>query len=278
MTKFIAIVLFIIGLVLAGLAYSCYSDYEWASSNVRFYRTNPDVVRKYDIPTGVSREQYIAKELMRADRNRNLAMLSGAGSFLLCIGGAALFVRSRRKDTFIASPEGGLNEDPILRLEAMNRWASLALEHPVEVQFTRIETIMVAFIMVFFIGMDLLGIVSYGFTSTTALILILSVSFSFMLYYIVNGALKKSVSLFDRSGVRRRDNRRFNWSEFKGVDYLMGITRSGEEYLWRIVLVFDSGEALIIPLRIKNLEDIYDIVETIPGTHQKCLGKKKIIV
>lgn len=54
--------------------------------------------------------------------------------------------------------------------------------------------------------------------------------------------------LFEASGVTRGDGRRFSWSEFNGVDYLVAVRPpSGEEYLWRIELAFTGGEAWIIP-------------------------------
>src|SRR5215218_8061162 len=146
MRKFVAAVLLLIGLVLVGLAYSYYSEYEMGSHVAQFYRTHPE-----EIPTGGSREQQIAEEQAGADRDLSMAMLSGAGALLLCLGGAALFMLGGRKDTFSVSPSGGLDEDPVRHSEEMNLWASVALARPVEVHYRRRYGLMFAFIMFFFI-------------------------------------------------------------------------------------------------------------------------------
>lgn len=270
MRKFFATILFIIGLVFSRLAYSCYSEYRYASNTARFYDANPGESPPVFLGVRQSREEYIAESLMRAGENRNLALLSGAGSLLLCIGGAALFFLGGRKDTFIASPKGGLNENPMQRPEAMNRWAGVALARPVEVHFKKTYAVLFVLVIVFFIGISLIGIAVNGFTSTSVLILILNALFSSFFYYIQSRARKKLASVFDCSGVTCRANRRFNWSEFKSVDYRMAIKpRSGREYLWRIELVFNSGEAWIIPRRVKNWNEIESFVATLPGTHRK---------
>src|SRR5688500_15007221 len=120
--RFIAAVLLIAGLVLAGLAYSSYTEYATASNLARYYRARPD-----ETPKGVTREQYVADRLTAAERNRKLATLSAAGSLLLCVAGAALLILGGRKGALSAPAAGGLNEDPARRAEEMNRWAGVAL-------------------------------------------------------------------------------------------------------------------------------------------------------
>ncbi len=265
MRKFIAAVLFITGLVLAGLAYSYYSEYAAASNVARFYRTHPA-----EVPTGESQEQYIADALMVADRNHNLVMLSGAGSLLLCVGGAALFIRGRGRGASVAKPDGGLNEDPAQRLEAVNRWASVALARPVEVHYRRLHGVLFAFVMVFFIGVSALVVVANGFTSVSILMLVLNGILLFVLYHVLSRARRRAARLFDLSGVTRGDKRRFDWSEFKSVDYLMAIKpRSGREYLWRVEIAFTGGEAWIIPRRVENLDEINNLLASLPVAHQK---------
>ena len=262
MRKFITVILLIIGLALAGLAYSFYSDYKIASNVARFYQTYPD-----EVPKGESREQNVADALMVADRNRNLAMLSGAASLLLWVGGAALFTLGRRKDTDSASQ---LIEDPAQRSEEMNRWASAALALPVKVHYRRRYGVLYACIVLFFICISALVIVANGFTSTSILLLILNGILLIILYYLQSRAQRRAAHFFDLFGVTRGDNRRFSWSEFKNVDYLMAIKpRSGEEYLWRVELAFNSGAVWIIPQRVETLEEINNLVASLPGVHQK---------
>ena len=265
MRKFITVVLLIIGLALAGLAYSYYSDYKIASNVARFYQTYPD-----EVPKGESREQNVADALMVADRNRNLAMLSGAASLLLWVGGALLFTLGRRKQTDSTSHGGGLIEDPAQRSEEMNRWASAALALPVKVHYRRRYGVLYACIALFFIGISALVIVANGFTSTSILLLMLNGILLIILYYLQSRAQRRAAHFFDLFGVTRGDNRRFSWTEFKNVDYLMAIKpRSGEEYLWRVELAFKSGEAWIIPQRVENLEEVNNLVASLPGVHQK---------
>lgn len=240
-----------------------------ASNVARYYLAHPD-----EVPSGESREQRVAGELLSADRNRNLALISGTGSILFVLGGVALFVSGGRKGRSAPAPESGSGKIPIERFEAMGHrmsgGMSVALARPLEVQYKKTYTILFVSVMVFFAGISLLMIAVNGFTSVTVLLLGLNVSLLLLLYYLQSRARRKSASFFDLVGVTRRDNQRFDWNAFKGVDYVMAIKpRSGKEYLWRIELVFNNGEVWIIPLRIKNLDEISNFVATLPGSHQK---------
>src|SRR5215204_6739320 len=148
MKKFIAVVLLIIGLVLGGVGFKSYSEYSMESNVVRFYRAHPE-----EVPTHDSREQFIAENESAAESNLNLAMLSGAGSLLLLLGGAALFMLGGRKDKSGAAPDGWTDEDPVRHAEEMNRWAGVALARPVEVHYSRLHGALFDLIMVVFIRM-----------------------------------------------------------------------------------------------------------------------------
>lgn len=265
MRKFIVAVLLIVALALAGLAYSYYSEYAMASNVARYYRSHPD-----EVPKSESREQYGADALLVADRNRDLATLSGTGSLLLGVGGAALFMLGRRKDAFSASPGGGLNEVSVQRSEEMNRWASATLASPVKVQFRRRYAVLYVCIMNFFLGVSALVIVVNGFTGATLFMLIINGMLLFMLYYIQRRAQRRAAYFFDLFGVTRGDGRRLNWSEFKSVDYLMARrTHSRGEFLWRVELTFNGGEAWIIPQRVENLDEINSLIASIPGQRHR---------
>ena len=265
MRKFIAVGLFIIGLALAGFAYSSYSEYTTANNIARFYRENPN-----EIPASENREERIADELMSADRNRNLALSSGAGSLLLCIGGAALLISGMGKSASVAAPGGESNEDSARRSQAMKQWARVAFTRPVEVHYSRLHPALFAFVMIFFISITALVIVANGFTGVSILLLALNVIFLCILYVILSRARRKSAHLFDSSGVTRGDKRRFDWSDCKSVDYLMAFKpRSGREYLWRIEIAFNGGEAWIIPQRVQNLEEVNNLIASLPVGHQK---------
>ena len=194
----------------------------------------------------------------------NLAILNAAGGLLFCVAGAALFFRRRGEQPSTAAPD----EDPVRRAEVVDLWASVALERPIEVHYR--PEIALGFVLAFFIGIAVLAAVLLGFTETIGVTLALNLSVSAMLYCSLGGMLKKSVKLFDRSGIMRRDRRRLSWAEFQGVNYITevkyGLT---EERLLRIELLFDSDKALLLPQRIKNLEEIANLVDAMPGVHQK---------
>jgi hypothetical protein len=263
--RFIAAVLLTVGLVLAGLAYSCYSEYATASNLARFYRSHPG-----EVPEGVSREQYVADRLTAAERNRNRATLSGTGSLLLCVAGAALLILGGRRGAFSASAAGGSDEDPARCAEEMNRWAGAALSRPVTVHFKRLYALLYVNVMLFFVGVSALVIVASGFTSVSVLMLILNGMLLFVFYYLQGRAQRRTAYCFDLVGVTRGDRRRLNWSDFKSVDYLTAVrTHSGREFLWRVELVFNGGEAWIIPQRVANMDEIDNLLASLPGARQK---------
>ena len=265
MRKFIAAVLLIVGLVPGGVAYKSYSEYTMESNVARFYRAHPE-----EVPTHDNREQFIAENEAAAESNLNLAMLSGAGSLLFLLGGAALFMLGRRKDKSGAAPDGWPDEDPVRHVEEMNRWASAAVARPVEVHYSRLHGVLFALIMVFFIGMGALVVATNGFSSNSLFMLALIGLLLPALYFILNRGRKRAARFFDLSGVKRGDSRRLNWDEYRGVNYRMAIkSRSGKEYLWRVELAFAGGDAWIIPQRVKNLEVISNLISSLPGAHQK---------
>ena len=258
-----AIFLLITGVALAALAYSCYSESRMASNVAHYYSSNPE-----EVPPGENREQRIAAELLSAGRNRKQALLSGTGSILLFLGGTALFVSGRRKGTPASTSQ--TKSDASLPVISPG---SVVLARPIEVDIKRSHTILFVSMLVFFFGISLAMIAVNGLTSVSVLLLALNVSLLFLLYYLESRARRNLAILFDLFGVTRGDRRRFDWSAFRGVDYLMAIkSNSGKEYLWRIELVFNDGKAWLIPRRTRNLEEITNFVGTLPGSHQKRLA------
>jgi hypothetical protein len=266
MLKVVAVVLVIVGLVLGGLAYSYYSESTYATNHARFMRDNPaETPPSY---TRQTREQYIESELSAAESNRNMALLHGIGSLILVAGGAALFIFSGKRKPGSAS-EAQLIEDRT-GLGIPSTWASVALANPVTVQYRLFQKILIAFVVIFFGGMSILMLVVNGFNAGVGLLLILNVLFLLTFVLIMRRARQKAAFLFDQEGVIRGDNQKFNWNDMKSVDYLMAIKKGGaREYLWRIELIFANGEVWLIPLRVKNLAEIKDLVSSIPTVHQK---------
>lgn len=162
------------------------------------------------------------------------------------------------------------NSDQFQTSAAANDWPNIVLARPVKVHYSRLHGALFAFVMIFFLGLSLVILAANGFTGAGVLVIPLNVILVFVLYYIMSRGRKRAACLFDSSGVTRGDGRRFSWSEFKRVDYLMAVRpQSGEESLWRIELVFTDGEAWIIPQRVNNLNEINEVVNRLPGEHRK---------
>ena len=162
------------------------------------------------------------------------------------------------------------NSDQLKTSVAADDWPSVLLARPVKVHYRRLHTILFVFLMIFFLGMSLVILAANGFTGAGVLIVALNVILLFVLYYVLSRGRKRAACLFDSSGVTCGDGRRFSWSEFEGVDYLMAVKpNSGEEYLWRIELAFEEGKAWIIPQRVNNLAEINEVVNRLPGEHRK---------
>ena len=162
------------------------------------------------------------------------------------------------------------NSDQFQTSAAANDWQSVVLARPVKVHYSRLHPALFAFVIIFFLGLSVIVLAANGFTGASVLIVALNVILLFVLYYVMSRARKRAAYLFDLSGVTRGDGRKFGWSEFKGVDYLMAVRpQSGSEYLWRIELAFAGGEAWIIPQRVNNLNEINEVVNRLPGEHRK---------
>lgn len=155
-------------------------------------------------------------------------------------------------------------------LETMDRWANSTLARPVTVHDRGLHKALFACIVIFFSGISLLMIAANGFTSTSILLVVLNGALLIVLNFILQRARRRAAYAFDLYGVTRGDKQRLSWSDLKSVDYLMAIQKGGaEESLWRIELVFTTGEAWIVPQRIKNLEEINNLVNSLPVVHQK---------
>jgi hypothetical protein len=162
------------------------------------------------------------------------------------------------------------NSDQFQTNGAANDWPNALLARPVKVHYSRLHRALFAFVMIFFMGISLVILAANGLTGVGVLIVALNIILLFVLYYVMRRARKREACIFDPAGVTRGDGRKFSWSEFKGVDYLMAIKpQSGREYLWRIELAFNGGEAWIIPQRVNNLDEVNAVVNKLPGHHRK---------
>ena len=261
MRKLLAAVLVLIGAGLGVAAYGSRSDAESATRRVAYFRAHPDEL------TATDRAAYFAGQERTAADARRLAVLCGAGAAVFCAGGVVLFVRRGRGPvTGAAAPA----VEPAPDAETMRRWAGAALASPVEVHYARRYAILFKALMVFFGGMGLLIVATNGFTQTALAMVAMIGALMGVLYYALSTALKRAAHVFDASGVTRGDQRRFEWADFKGVDYLIALTKGGgRESLWRIELAFAGGKAWIIPQRVHNLAQINELVNSLPGPHRR---------
>jgi len=262
MRKLLAAVLVLIGVGLGVGAYGSRSDSESATRRVAYFRAHPDEL------TATDHAGYFAGQEQVAAGARRLAVLLGAGAAVFCAGGVMLGVRRGRGGSAVAPAAQAVEPPP--DAEAMRRWAGAALATPVEVRYARRYAFLFKALMVFFGGMGLLILVANGFTQTALAVVAMNGVLMGVLYYALSTALKRAAHVFDTSGVTRGDNRRLDWADFKGVDYLIALTRGGgRESLWRIELAFAGGKAWIIPYRVHNLEQVNDLINSLPGPHRR---------
>jgi hypothetical protein len=83
-------------------------------------------------------------------------------------------------------------------------------------------------------------------------------------------AVRRMVRSFGAEGVTLRDGRRFGWNSFRGVVRRTRRLRSGHTVVWRLELNFDDGEsAWLIPQSIKNFQEAFAYVDTLPSAPEK---------
>lgn len=92
----------------------------------------------------------------------------------------------------------------------------------------------------------------------------------FIFIFLAVRAKRRAVKSFDETGITRGDGRHFPWSEFRGVMTQTARSRFGQTYVWRKELKFSNGEtAWLIPQRIKNSNEVFAYVATLPAVLDK---------
>ena len=135
----------------------------------------------------------------------------------------------------------------------------------IEVRSTKFQDVLLAFLIIFFGGMSLLLILNSRGQPRNLLIAFFCLAILFVVCYLVFKAKKNAVRFFDASGIGRGDSRQFSWSDFRGVLVRTGNTRYGQKSICRVELAFANGEeAWVMPQRIKNFEEVYAFVNTLP--------------
>ncbi len=248
---FIGAFLLIACLPLAYWANYSYALFRQSTERVRYLRENPE-----PFPTNnqrKEREDRIALSTSMADRQRLEAILSGAGAFVLFGGAILLFgsaLKARKR-----KPQYEIIDWRIIPMPTRR----------IEVQQKRIYDVLFAFIVIFFGGMMLLLLLTNGIRNVSVILSVLILVFLSVFCFLMLRAKRRTVRLFDASGIKRGDGRQFSWSEFGGVVTRIDINYARQKYVWRIELAFANGEsAWIIPNRIKNAEEVFNYVAALP--------------
>jgi hypothetical protein len=243
-------------LVLVGICFGVWSFWTFqhfneAAKYAAYLRQNPDTLdaARYD------QNEIIRSNERSAARYLNEAVLTGAVGFIGSIGAASLFARALKIRRRLKS----------LEYEEIDWRAIDKPAAPIDVLYSRTTDVAAIVFYVFFGGLTLLACLTNGFTLRTVALVSINLSIVFLIVFLRSNASRKSVKLFDASGVTRRDGRHFLWSDLRGAIPRTGVNRFGTRYVWRTELVFEGGgEAWIIPQKVKNHGEIFSFVDKLP--------------
>lgn len=242
-------------------AFYNFGEYNQTNAFIEELKTKSEQFLTPDEKT--EKENRIVSLNSRADRYKLEMILSAAGSFALFGIAFLLFIKALKFRKV-------KNDYKLLDPRAIPIPASR-----IEVKYKHTYTVLFALIAAFFTAMSLL--ISYQafnsqFESANGRI-IKGILFPFCLFlivlfiaYLTLRAKRQSVKLFNSSGITRGDGRQFIWKDFRGtVTQTAFNQRTQRKYVWRIELAFSGGEtAWIIPNRIKNFEDIFLYLKSLP--------------
>lgn len=228
---------------------------------LEYWREHPEKIRN-DLPP----EQEIYIQTTRVRNAKLEASLYGAGSLLLFIIAVWLFVRAFKIDKRLKAAK--------LQYAAIDTHLIPPLKNPIEVKYTKYQTRLFIGLCGFFGLMTLFNLkhlLTSPFTTTDDIIykgvvltgLVLSLIGTCI--FLTIRAKRRAARFFDSSGITRGDGRRFAWNEFRGVVAKTATSRYALKYVWRVELVFASGEsAWLIPQRVKNSAEVFAFVDTLP--------------
>ena len=249
-------------------AYYNYGEYQRTTAFVQNLRESSE---QFLTPNErEERKNRIAINSSRADRFNLEMILSGAGGLVLFGISLLLFRGAFKARKNKQSPQF----EPI-------DWRAIPLPtERVEVRQKRFYHVLFAFLIIFFGGLTLLNFTQTMFSkfSTTSDIIVKGILFNGFCLLIILAisiliirAKRKAVRLFDASGITLGYGRHFPWSEFQGVITQIDVNqRTRNRYVWRIELACADGEAAwIIPNRVKNIDDVMNFINSLPGTRLK---------
>jgi len=143
---------------------------------------------------------------------------------------------------------------------------------PLKVKTSKVQFALLVFLGFFFLP---IGLGSFykaafsGFPMVPTVVSLLCFGCFAMVAWLVMRGQKHLPKVIDSDGITRRDGQRFNWSHLKNVEhqYHYGKVNPTQKLIWRIEIRFENGTVWLIPLKIVNFREVYDLVSALPCEH-----------
>ena len=243
-------------------AFWTFQQYRHASDYVEYLLQNPNAL----LHSKYNQDEIIRQNKIFADHDQFEAIWVGAVSLVLLTGAALLFVRAFKIGKRLKAAK--------LQFQPIDPRSIPPLKNPIQIKYTKYQTRLLIGLSGFFGLLTMINL-NHLFRSpfaTTEDIIYKGVVFSGLILSIIGTfifltirAKRRAVRLFDSSGITRGDGRRFAWSEFRGVVVKTANNRFSLKYVYRVELVFASGEsAWLIPQRVKNYAEVFAFADALP--------------
>jgi len=130
----------------------------------------------------------------------------------------------------------------------------------------------IAAIILYFIlgGLSLLLLITSDGRPQSLIIVFFNLTILAIIIFYRMAAKRKSIVSFDENGVTCADGRQLLWTNFKGKHIRLRRTQSGFKRIWRVEFIFsEGGEAWLIPLRLKNYDEVLSFANVLPDATAK---------
>ncbi len=261
-SAFLGIFLLIAGVCFGVWAFWTFQQYRHTSKYIEYLLQNPNAL----VNSRYNQDEIIRENKIFADHDQLEAIWVGAVSLILLTGAVLLFVRAFKIGKRLKAAK--------LHYAAIDTRSIPPLQNPIQVKYTKYQTLLLIGLCGFFGLMTLFNLkhlLTSPFTTTGDIIykgvvltgLILSLIGTCI--FLTIRAKRRAARLFDSSGITRGDGRRFAWSEFRGAVVKTANSRYNLKYVYRVELVFADGEsAWLIPQRVKNYAEVFAFADRLP--------------
>ena len=142
--------------------------------------------------------------------------------------------------------------------------------HRVIVLYNRSANIAATILYIIAGGLSLLLLFTSGGSPQSLLIVFFNLTILAIIIFYRMAAKRKSIASFDANGITCADGRQLLWTNFKGKYIRFRRTQSGIQRIWRVEFIFsEGGEAWLIPLRLKNYDEVLSFVKLLPDAIAK---------